>query len=443
MLVQADAEHLGGDLAEDGVRPGAQVGGPDEEVERPVVVHLDGGRPHVDQGDARALHVERHAHPAPDGPGVAGPGALVGPAEGLHARRQALGHGAGLDRHGHALAPLAQLGEDRRGLPGADVVAAPQFDGVEAEALGHLVEGGLQREGGLGAAVAAVGPADGEVGVHRAPGEAQVGRLVVEGQGLGPGVGEHGEGVGAVGAGVLGGVHLDGVEDAVGPGPHLHPDAEGVPGAGRDELLGAGVLPAGGAAGAHGDQGADVFDQDLLLDPEAAADAGLDHPDAVDGQVQDPGDDAPQVEGDLGAGVQDQAPVVVEVGLADVGLQGGVLGVLGLAGGLHHHGAVGEGGRGVAHGDVHRRRQVVSGVPDALGVGLVVDDRRSRGQGGVQGEDRRQDLVVDGDEARGPPPPGGATRRPPPPPGRPRSAPWGRTCGRRRGWARGIPGRRW
>ena len=285
-LVQADPEDLGGDLAQDGVRAGADVGGPYQQVERAVVVHLDGGRRHVDQGDARPLHVQRHAHPAPDGPGVRGPGALSFPAERLHAGPQAFLGGARLDGHRHTLAAFPELREDRGGLAAADVVAEPQLDRVEPEPGGHLVERGLQGEGALGAAVAPVRPAHRQGGVHRPAGEAHVGGLVVQGQGLRPGVGEHGEAVGAVGPGVLGGVHLQGVEGAVGAGPDLHADAERVAGAGGNELLFAGVLPAGGAPGAHGYQGADVLEQDLLLDAEAAADARLDHPDAADGEVE-------------------------------------------------------------------------------------------------------------------------------------------------------------
>jgi hypothetical protein len=161
-----------------------------------------------------------------------------------------------------------------------------------------------------------------------------------------------------------------------------------VAGAGGDELLLAGVLEAGRASGAQRHHRRDVLDQHLLLDPKPAAETRLDHSHPVDGQVQQAGDDPPHMERHLSAGEDDEAPVGVEVGDDDMRLERSVLGVLGLDGGLDDHGGFGEPlgdvtGAGRDHG-----HDVVGGIEHVEAVILVVDHRRARGEGGVDGEHR-------------------------------------------------------
>ena len=92
--------------------------------------------------------------------------------------------------------------------------------------------------------------------------------------------------------------------------------------------------------------------------------------------------------------------MVIQPRLHHVGFDGGVLSVLGLAGRLDDHLRVGKSGLDVADGDVDGAGDIAGGVPDPGGIVLVVDHRCVGGERVVDGEHRREQLVVDFDESQ-------------------------------------------
>jgi len=403
-LVGGGGEFLGGDLGEDGIGAGAQVSGADEEVERAVFVDFDGGAAHVDVGNGGALHEAGHADAAAVAAGFSAPVGAVLPADGGGAFVDAFAEGAGADGHGEAFLAFAEGGEDGGTLAGLDMVLAAEFERVHADGLGHLVHGGFHGEEGLGGAEAAVGAADGQVGVVDLAEEVDV-VAAVEGQNLGAAAGDDGEAVAAVGAGVVPAVHAEGRDGAVLLDAGAQADADGVAGAAGPEVFLAGELPEDGASGAQGEQRDDVFEEDFLLGAEAAADAGLDDADFLDGDAEGLGDDAPAVEGHLGGGGDDDAPGGVDVGQRRVGFDGAVLGVGGLVG-------VVEGEIGVLHplfevaglaADAGHEvfLRLVGDRDGHVGLGLVVDDGGAVGHGFVDGKDGREQFVFDVDPGEG------------------------------------------
>ncbi len=299
-MVERHAEGFGGDLGEDGVGPGAQIRGADVQVERAVVVHLDGRRGRIHARDARALHVDRHAKAMDPRSGPLSHAVLVAPADAFGADLDAARQLAAGDGLGHAFAALAKRLEHRGGAAGADVIASSQLQRVDSELLGERVDGHLERELALGRAVAAEGARHREVGVDDGAGVGEVPGGVVHRQRLRARVGDDGETVGSVGAGVGDGVEAEGVDGAVAVGADLHRHVHRVAGAAGDELLGTCVLDPRWPAGAKCHQSDQIVEEDLLFDAEASSDAGLDHPDAVHGEIEQSGDDAAGVEGHLG-----------------------------------------------------------------------------------------------------------------------------------------------
>ena len=80
-------------------------------------------------------------------------------------------------------------------------------------------------------------------------------------------------------------------------------------------------------------------------------------------------------------------------------LQGGVLAVVGLGRHVHHDIRLLQPPFDISRAGDHVGRGVAVGVPYVEGIILVVNHRRSIGDGLVDGQDRLQDLVVDRDQA--------------------------------------------
>ena len=134
------------------------------------------------------------------------------------------------------------------------------------------------------------------------------------------GIAGHRERVAAVRAGVAQRVHLVGSDRAVLLHPGLHPHPHGMPRARADEFLFARILVAHGPPGSDGQVGWHVFHQDFLLAAKTAANARLDHADALDRQVQHRGQDAPGVERHLRAGANHQPVILIPIGHCHVRL---------------------------------------------------------------------------------------------------------------------------
>src|SRR5699024_623484 len=228
-------------------------------------------------------------------------------------------------------------------------VEVPQAGGVHVQPLGQLVDDGLQRIDALGRTVAPVGPGGLVVGVDYVVAKA-VGLQVagVEGDGLVARQAHRGGAVFAVGAGVGQGVQVDGPDAAVAAGAQPDADLHLMAGAARGLGLFPGVDQFGGAAGLQGDKGGVDLADGGLLGPEAAADAGLFHPDAALGDAQRPGQDAPDVEHDLRGGNDMEPPVAVQLGVGAEGLHHGLVEGLGVVGAVQHDVAAGQDGVHVA-----------------------------------------------------------------------------------------------
>ncbi len=406
--VQGNPQGFGRNLGQDGVAAGADVRGPQQQAEIAVLVELQGGAGHIDVGEAGALLGDRHAQ-APDNAALGAFFRLIGApfvlpaahdAAPLHAVfQQAAVHGDGV-RAG----ALGQLIVEGRGLSLADHVDFPDADRIHAQLRRQLVDGAFHREGALGDAEAPERPAGHVVGIDHPAGEAAGLGFVVQGQHLAPGGAEGGGAVLAVGAGVREPLDLDGPDAAVPAGPQGDIQPHGMAGVGALEDLLAAVDDHGGPAGHQGHQGRIKLGVEGLLGSEAAADTGLDDPDAAHGQLQGGGQGPAHMEGHLGGGHHGQTVIGIQVGEGPLGLHHGLglgLGAVGLPEddvavlqhGLHIPVAPVRGGHGVlqpvvAHGE--------------LGIGGLLRVHQHRGIGGLfKVQHRLQHLVIHLQKAQG------------------------------------------
>ena len=254
----------------------------------------------------------------------------------------------------------------------------------------------LQPEEGLGCAVAAECTGYGFVGVDDVTVEAGCGQPVgAEGAKAGDHL--HGETVCPVGAGV--GNHPDFHADQF--SGCIHAAAEAQPlrmaCAGGAKLHLARVFELDRAASCYGEMGAQVFDEHLLLAAEAAADARFHDADAADGQAEQGGDHAADVEGDLGTGADDEAVVFIPVGDDDVGLDAGLLHLMNAV--FAFEDKVGRFERGIDVVMVHEQfdGNVAFGVVNHLGVIFVVNHGRAGLHRFFRREGRGQLFVFDFD----------------------------------------------
>ena len=124
----------------------------------------------------------------------------------------------------------------------------------------------------------------------------------------------------AVGSRVGQGVHVDGTDGAVLARAQADVDLHIVAGGAGDKALLPGVDHLGRPAGLPGDKGGVNFRYHRLLGAETAADAGLLHVDLGLGNVQGVGQNAPDVEDDLGGGNNMEPPIGVHLGIGAEGL---------------------------------------------------------------------------------------------------------------------------
>ena len=104
----------------------------------------------------------------------------------------------------------------------------------------------------------------------------------------------------AVSAGIGKGMEVDAADMAILHGADLHRHLHLMAGTARCLALSTGEDHAGGPTGLPGHKGGVNLGNAGLLGTKAAADAGLFHPDLTLGDIQGVGDDAAQVENDLG-----------------------------------------------------------------------------------------------------------------------------------------------
>jgi hypothetical protein len=287
-----------------------------------------------------------------------------------------------------------------------DDIQQAKLQRVEAERAGDALHVTFQREEGLRATVAAEGAGGRLVGVDDVGAETEV-RLAVRAlvrrvkrHPFVAGVAGDGQGVVAVGAGVGEHGHLVGHHPAVGHHAGAQADDHGVAGSAGGELFFPRVFHLHRPAGSDGQVRTDVFDHHLLFVAEAAADARLDHPDALDRQPEHRGQDAPGVERHLRARADHQPIVLVPAGDTDVRLDGSLLHPRHLVFPLEDVVGRLQGRVHVPQFDAQAARQVALRV--AVGkrhvVRLVVDHRRAGGHALAGVEDGGQLLVFDLDQ---------------------------------------------
>ncbi len=387
------AERAGGDLLVHGGRAVAELRRADRDVVRAVLQQLHPGVGEVAAGRAGGDH--RHRGALPGQPAL---GDVLGAAVGrdrVADDPQALVEAVA----GDVQVLLLAAGADHV-LAGADDVALPEDQRVDAEAPGQLVQRRLHGEGHLPQAVAAERPGRHAVGVDGVRVHLLV-RRPVDGHRLAHAVEHHRRAVVAVRAGVGDHPQLERRQRAVRLRPHLDADPERVPGGGAVELLGAGELQLHRALQAHRGEHHDVLGEHLLLAAEAAADPARDHPDVLLRQVVQRAQCTPGQERHLGAGADhDPLPalvVVLEVRDRAVRLQAGVLHALGAEALLVDQVGLGEALLDAADLAVHLADHVVGRARDPRLRALGVEHRGAGGHREFGVEDVRQHLVLDDD----------------------------------------------
>ena len=201
-----------------------------------------------------------------------------------------------------------------------DGVFEAEINRVEAHRAGDLFEVAVERPIALRHAITAERARGRGVGVDHVRVEADVGRLAifavadVERHRLVACVARDGQRMTAVRARIGQRVHRVGRDGAILLDACLHLDAHGVARARSDKFLVAGIFIQHGALGGNRQVRGHIFHQDFLLAAEAAADARLDHADALDGQAQHGRHHPAHVERNLRGGADNEAVVLVPVG---------------------------------------------------------------------------------------------------------------------------------
>ena len=280
---------------------------------------------------------------------------------------------------------VAELAVQRQ-LLGLDHVAQPHLHRVEAEVGGDAVDDPLHRERGLHVA-------DTAERVHRRlVGHDHLGRGLEVLEVVGPGQHahaderlDHGQAL-QVGPGVGHAVVADGEDPAVVVVAHLDVVELLAPVGGGDEVLPAVLDPLDRALDAPRDAAQeDLLRVDLQLDPEAAAEVGGDHADAVLGQAERGLQVGLDPVGNLGGAVEREAAALLVGGDDAAGLHRHAGVALGREALAQHVRGAGEGAGGVAVA-------VVQGVGE---VGLEVEDRGVGLQRALGVHHRGQRRVVD------------------------------------------------
>ncbi len=141
--------------------------------------------------------------------------AFLSPAYFPRADGDALVKFAGLHRLLESLLALAKRCENGRSLAFANMIFFAKLKRVHSDRISHVFDHGLEREESLSSAVSTIGAAHRQIGITGFADELDIFGLVIERQGLGPAVADDREGVGAVGAGVGEGIHVERIDDAV------------------------------------------------------------------------------------------------------------------------------------------------------------------------------------------------------------------------------------
>ena len=128
-----------------------------------------------------------------------------------------------------------------------------------------------------------------------------------------------------IGAGVGQQGHLIGYDGTIALDPGFHAQNLWMARAAAAKLLGTRKFQLHRAVGSHGEDSADVFEQDLLLDAKTTADARLDDANPTWGQADNRRDNTADVVRYLRAGAHHQAIIFVPVGNDDMIFDRGLL----------------------------------------------------------------------------------------------------------------------
>ena len=394
-VLRLDAEHLRGQVGEDGVRALTDVGGaaedgdaaaaigPSDDARMRHVVPVDRGPGAGEIGGARDSQAAslRRAPRRPVGPcGHTVARALVAPARGFDDLVDALAEPDGRDRQ-----MVRRLGERIGDDP------PPHLGGVEPELLGRLVELTLEREAGLRRAVPALGS------TRRLVGEDARGLELVHGDLVGDRI-DHArveggrDAVGAVRAAVEPRPEVTAGDVTLSREAGLDPHENGMPAAVRIEDLFAGQRDLHRPSRQFRElAGHDLVREGIGLAAEAAADRCRDHADVGGRRVEDLGEHPVHVVRRLGRGPERELAVRRPVGDGRVLLHRQMVVALEKEHVLANQIGAVEGGVDVAELErdvlVHVRTVTILVDPD-LGVRQRLEDRHQR----------RERLVVDVDQ---------------------------------------------
>ncbi len=256
----------------------------------------------------------------------------------------------------------------------------------------------LERELRLRRPVPAVGAGDGDVGVGDGAVVPLVG-AVVRREPAQAAHGLHRVAVRAVCAGVRDHLHVLRDEVALGVDTGPERDRLRVSRAAGPELLLAGQLQPDRAPRRDREVGDDVLDQHLLLGAEPTADARLDDPDVLDLQPHQRSQHPAGVERHLGRRAHDQPLVGVEPRDRDVRFDRHLLDLVDPERSLEHAIRGRERSVDVATMSAEPVDDVAIAIEDPFRVGFVVDHGGARLDRRELVEHRRQDLVLDLDQA--------------------------------------------
>ena len=395
-VLGGNADGLGGHLGEHGVAPLADLGGPQVELHRAVLVehHTGGGRLQGDGVHAGLVGEAGHAHaPAHRAALILVLLPQLRPADEVRALLDALGQAGGVAGDAVEGVYIAQGHE----------VCQPEGLGIPALFPGNVVHHALYGEVTLGNAVAPHGAGGGPVGVDGVGRGVVADPVQIELPEARDGIGHDGVAVGGVAPLVGDGGAGAGHQAHVAVHRRRRVKGDGVAGAGVLEgLLPGDVQPDTAAPHLGGKPGVEGLVEHLLLVAEAAADVGLDHPDGAPadahGLADHPADDV----GDLGGGDHHDAPPL-HPGVGDGVLDVAVLYLLGVV--APPELVIGGAGQHVLHAvEVrlrHGRAEIHPGQ-DVVRV-LLVEHRRALRHGLLRLQHHGVLLILHPDELQGPP----------------------------------------
>ena len=343
----------------------------------------------IQAGQTAALH--NHGKALADLPiGIVGH-FLLAPLDHVAALGNGLVQTAGADGHHITLTALAQTLQDLQHIAFADMILLHHGTVVNPQLISQLRHGHHDTVSTLGRTVTLIGACRRRIGVEHL----QIVGHVIHGeqrQHLGAAIHGNGQAVVAEGSGIGAHFHEDRRDGTVLLTAHLHLHAHGVTGGVGIELLGAGIAVVNGLTGDPSGITGQILNKNILLAAVAAADAFLDDMDLIFRNVADPTDNTADMVRHLRGAVHHQT-AVLNMGIADMGLQRRMLDLAGLIGALHDGIGLGKAlfdvtdttlvGSGNILMNIGAQRELIHDLAFALVTGQLVERRQIVGSAGI------------------------------------------------------------